>query len=329
MTDKEIFASLSDYEPLEIDWLWDRLIPTSMLTTMEGDPGLGKSFIAMKLAALCSTGGTLPNGQRLPRKGAIYLSTEDDPNFTIRPRIDAMGGDPKLIRVQSKYKPFDDEGLTFLRRELRTHPARLVVIDPLYGFVPSEADMYKPNEIRALLAQLSEIAAEYETALLAIRHVRKGKSDKAIQNGIGSMDVIAVARSALLVAPHPDDPKVSVLAHLKHNLSAKGDSWGYQLITDGDSTVPRLEWTGRVDLTADQLFSSASSPSALDSVIAFLKKELADGPQKASDIQKKANANAYASRTIDRAKKELDLDVKKKGSAWYWSLKGAKNAKDR
>jgi len=321
MTEKEIFSPLSDYDPLDIDWFWDKLIPTSMLTTMEGDPGLGKSFIAMKLAALCSTGGTLPNGQRLPKAGAIYLSTEDDPNYTIRPRIDAMGGDPRRIRVQSKYKPFDDEGLRLLRQDLRAHPARLVVIDPLYGFVPSEADMYKPNEIRAFLAQLSEIAAEHETALLAIRHVRKGKSDKAIQNGIGSMDVIAVARSALLVAPHPDDPNISVLAHLKHNLSAKGDSWGYKLVTDGNSQVPKLEWTGKVDITADQLFSSGGSgQSAIESITASIKKKLADGPVKASVMLKSLEAEGHAERTITRAKKDMNLRVYKKEKVWFWSL---------
>jgi hypothetical protein len=53
----------------------------------EGDPGIGKSYAAMNLTAALSVGGTLPNGKRMKRKRALYLSAEDDPNYTIRPRI--------------------------------------------------------------------------------------------------------------------------------------------------------------------------------------------------------------------------------------------------
>jgi hypothetical protein len=320
MSDDDVYATLSMFEPRKVEWLFEPLIPYGMLTVMEGDPGIGKSFAAMNFVALMSTGGNLPNGQRVKKKGALYCSAEDDLNYTIRPRIDAMEGDPKLIRVQEKYSPFDDDGLKLLRRETRKHPAGLVVIDPLPAYIPSDSNMYAPNEIRALLAQLSELAAETSAAFLIIRHLRKSKGDKAIYNGIGSIDVIGAARSAILVARHPDDPDIGVLAHLKHNLSVRGDSWGYRLVPDETTAIPNFEWTGKVNLSADQLTASDSGPSALDSAIDFLKQELSGGPIKATEIQKKAEARAIASRTIDRAKKELGVKVDKKGASWIWSL---------
>jgi hypothetical protein len=320
MSDDDVYATLSMFEALEVDWFFEPLIPYGMLTIMEGDPGIGKSFAAMNFAAVMSTGGTLPNGDRVEKKGALYCSAEDDPNYTIRPRIDAMRGDPKLIRVQEKYSPFNDDGLKMLRREIRKHPVGLVVIDPLPAYIPSDSNMYAPNEIRALLAQLSELAAESSAAFLIIRHLRKSKGDKAIYNGIGSIDVIGAARSAILVARHPDDADIGVLAHLKHNLSVKGDSWGYRLVTDESTAIPRFEWTGKVSLTADQLSNPDSGPSALDAAIDFLKQELSDGPKNAADVQKKAEKRVIASRTIDRAKKELNVKVDKKGNSWVWSL---------
>jgi hypothetical protein len=329
MSEDDIYATLSMFDPLEVDWMLEPLIPYGMLTVMEGDPGIGKSFAAMNLAALMSTGGTLPNGQRVKKKGVLYCSAEDDPNYTIRPRIDAMKGDPELIRVQEKYSPFDDLGLKLLRRELRKNPAGLVIIDPLPAYIPSDSNMYAPNEIRGLLSQLSELASESSAAFLIIRHLRKSKSDKAIYQGIGSIDVIGAARSAILVARHPDDPDIGVLAHLKYNLSVRGDSWGYRLVSDEEASIPRFEWTGKVNLTAEQLFATDSGPSALDSAVDFLKQELAGGPKNAADVQKRAEERAIASRTIDRAKKELSVKVDKKGTSWVWSLPKGRQDRQR
>ncbi|MEP3297865.1 MAG: AAA family ATPase [Pseudoruegeria sp.] len=43
----------------EVKWLWEPFIPFSMITIMEGDPGVGKSFLAMQLAVQVSIGGEL------------------------------------------------------------------------------------------------------------------------------------------------------------------------------------------------------------------------------------------------------------------------------
>src|SRR5215510_7562222 len=104
------FQTLSEVEPQEINWLWPPLIPFGMVTIMEGDPGVGKSYLAMHIAAQLSIGGSLPGVEKLKRGRVLYCSAEDDPAFTIRPRIDAMGGDPERIRFQAKYSAFDDKG---------------------------------------------------------------------------------------------------------------------------------------------------------------------------------------------------------------------------
>src|SRR4051794_6739662 len=109
-TNKPAFQSLSEVEPEKINWLWHPLIPYGMLTIMEGDPGVGKSYLAMHIAAQISMGGSLPAVEDLERGHVLYCSAEDDPAFTIRPRIDAMGGDPKRIRFQARYSAFDDDG---------------------------------------------------------------------------------------------------------------------------------------------------------------------------------------------------------------------------
>lgn len=49
------FRRLSEFEPKKIKWYWDQLIPFGMTTVVEGDPGLGKSYLLMHLAALLTT----------------------------------------------------------------------------------------------------------------------------------------------------------------------------------------------------------------------------------------------------------------------------------
>ena len=87
---KPTFRPLSRFKPREVEWFWRPYIPAGMITIMEGDPGEGKSFLAMFLAAMVSVGGKLPDGSQLELGTVLYISAEDDPSYTIRPRVDAM-----------------------------------------------------------------------------------------------------------------------------------------------------------------------------------------------------------------------------------------------
>lgn len=315
------FGTLSDVKPQQVDFLWDPYIPSGMLTIMEGDPGIGKSYLTMYLAALLSKGGELPDGSRVRPGIVLCLSAEDDAAYTIRPRIDAMGGDPTKIRYLAEYSVFDDDGLQQMRDEvIKTQPA-LIIVDPLFAFVPSTVDIFKSNEIRKLLKDLSDVAMESDAAMIVVRHLRKSKGEKSIYQGVGSIDTIAAARSALLVGIDPEDPSLRVMTHLKHNLSAKGDSWAYELKVKREGSLPTLVWAGRSKLTADDLTGvSPVNSSAVDDAIEFLKSELAAGARPATSVTRKAQASGHSDRTIDRAKKVLGVRVKKGKDGWNWSL---------
>ena len=316
------FASLNDVEPQTVEWLMKPLIPYGMITIMEGDPGIGKSYLAMHIASVVSTGGNLADSMKISRGRVLYMSAEDDAAYTIRPRIDAMGGDVTRIRYQPNYVALDEEGLKALMHEIRTNPPSLIVIDPLYAYVPAGSDMYKPNVIRSLLSQLTEFAEYAGSAVLIVRHLTKSKSDKAIYQGVGSIDVIGAARSAILVAKHPDDPEVKVIAHVKYNLSEQGKSWQFELVLEKDKTLPILRWLGSTDLTPEDLLSTPNfdRPSALNEAIDFLRDYLVDGPESAEKVKTAASASSIASRTLDRAKDKIGVITKKQGKRWFWSL---------
>ena len=73
--------------------------------------------------------------------------------------------------------------------------ARLVVLDPIQGFLGAEVDMHRANEIRPVLKQLGNIAEEYGCAIILIGHMNKASSSKSTYRGLGSIDFQATARA--------------------------------------------------------------------------------------------------------------------------------------
>ena len=157
---KSPFISLSKVKPRTVDWFWKPYIPYGMITILEGDPGLGKSYLSMYLAALISTGHELPDGAQIDQGYVHYISSEDDASYIIRPRIDAMGGNPKKIRVLNGELAFDGEGLTFLRAEFGEYRPEVVFIDPWVSFVPPDTKMKDSNVVRSLIGEINAVAEQ-------------------------------------------------------------------------------------------------------------------------------------------------------------------------
>ncbi|MEO0477052.1 MAG: AAA family ATPase, partial [Planctomycetota bacterium] len=51
---------LDTVEPARVKWLWNQRLALGKLTLIAGDPGLGKSYLTLDLAARVSTGTAMP-----------------------------------------------------------------------------------------------------------------------------------------------------------------------------------------------------------------------------------------------------------------------------
>jgi hypothetical protein len=322
MSDKRAtFQRLSDIEPRDVEWLWPNYIPRGLLTVVEGDPNVGKSYLVMHISAQVTIGGSI-RGTSIPSGRVLYLSTEDEPDYTIRPRLEAMGADLARVRVlTSGSLLFDEDGLLLLREEMQLRPAMLIVVDTLFSFMPSGVDTNKPTDVRAVLSGVREIAREFRAAIVLIRHWTKGARDgKAIYRGSGSIDIIGLARAGVAVAKHPEDSNLRVVAHVKYNLSAPEPSLVFALKEKPDS-LPVVEWHGETHLSADDLQGvPTAQPKALESTLAFLEEQLRGRSRPAKLIMEKAKQLGLSQRTLDRAKQELRVSTRKSRSGWIWSL---------
>jgi hypothetical protein len=78
---------------------WQRHLPLGKLTTLDGDPCLGKSILALDIAARVSTGRDMPDGTPGITGGAgvILIAPEDGLADTIHPRLQQVGADLSRI----------------------------------------------------------------------------------------------------------------------------------------------------------------------------------------------------------------------------------------
>src|SRR5205807_2460984 len=90
----------NELTPRPVVWLWSNWLPQGKLAILDGDPGGGKSFLALDLCARLSTGQAMPDGTPGPgRSNSLILNAEDGAEDTINHRLGALGADMGRVFV--------------------------------------------------------------------------------------------------------------------------------------------------------------------------------------------------------------------------------------
>jgi hypothetical protein len=347
---------LSDVEAKPVHWLWPSRIARGKLTIIAGNPGLGKSQITASIAAIVTTGGRWPADRQQCKCGEVlFLSAEDDPADTLRPRLEAAGADLSRIHfVDGVTVGYSGDGSRTdrafsLQADVQALGSKLaelgnvafVVIDPITAYL-GDTDSHKNADVRNLLAPLSELAARHDTAIIGVSHLNKAAGAQALMRITGSLAFVAAARAAYLVTPDPDDKTRRLFLPLKNNLGpdATGLAFCIEGATVESSAGPletsRILWDSEpVPMTADEAMGAERGPggrSALDTAIDWLRQVLAVGAMPADEVFDRANAEGIAKKTLQRASKALGTLKTKLAmtGGWSWSLppKVAKTVED-
>lgn len=310
---------MATVEAETVRWLWRPYIPLGKVTVIEGDPGVGKSWLALAIAAAVSLGQG-PPGMSLDGPGKVLILTaEDGLADTVRPRLDALGADVRQVYALDGLA-MDIATITDYIERLKPHFA---VFDPLVAYLGADVDLFRANEVRPLLARCAALAERIGCAIALIRHLTKGDRGHVIYRGQGTIDITAAARSVLLAGCDPDDREQRALVHIKSNLAPAGEPIGYRL-TEG-----QFSWTGATNLTASRMLGSESNepPSALDEALDFLRQSLSLGAQPAERVKADATALDISQGTLRRARAALGVraaaarqEGKPGVQRWDWSL---------
>ena len=301
---------MSDVELTPVEWLWKPYLPFGKLSVLQGNPGEGKTYFAMHLAAACTNGKLLPNMERMEPFNVIYQTAEDGLGDTVKPRLIEAGADLDRVLV------IDDSEVQLtlsderIEKAIIENNARLVIIDPIQAYLGADVDMNRANEVRPIFMRLGQVAQRTGCAILLIGHLNKAAGMQSLQRGLGSIDIAAAVRSVMFIGKLKHDPTMRILTHEKSSLAPPGASLAFSL---GDESGFR--WVGEYDITADEMLSGiepqreTKTQQAKDLICTLL----AGGKQVLSeDIDKAALERGIPGRTVRDAKRELGDALKSK-----------------
>ena len=301
---------MSDVELTPVEWLWKPYLPFGKLSVLQGNPGEGKTYFAMHLAAACTNGKLLPNMERMEPFNVIYQTAEDGLGDTVKPRLIEAGADLDRVLVIDD----SDVRLTLsderIEKAIVENNARLVIIDPIQAYLGADVDMNRANEVRPIFMRLGQVAQRTGCAILLIGHLNKAAGMQSLQRGLGSIDIAAAVRSVMFIGKLKHDPTMRILTHEKSSLAPPGVSLAFSLGDEGG-----FRWVGEYDITADEMLSGiepqreTKTQQAKDLICTLL----AGGKQVLSeDIDKAALERGIPGRTVRDAKRELGDALKSK-----------------
>ena len=301
---------MSDVELTPVEWLWKPYLPFRKLSVLQGNPGEGKTYFAMHLAAACTNGKLLPNMEHMKPFNVIYQTAEDGLGDTVKPRLIEAGADLDRVLV------IDDSEVQLtlsderIEKAIVENNARLVIIDPIQAYLGADVDMNRANEVRPIFMRLGQVAQRTGCAILLIGHLNKAAGMQSLQRGLGSIDIAAAVRSVMFIGKLKHDPTMRILTHEKSSLAPPGASLAFSLGDEGG-----FRWVGEYDITADEMLSGiepqreTKTQQAKDLICTLL----AGGKQVLSeDIDKAALERGIPGRTVRDAKRELGDALKSK-----------------
>jgi hypothetical protein len=322
---------LSDVEPEDVSWLWFPYIPRGKLTMLDGEEGIGKSWLLCALAARISQGERLPFADEDVAGNVLLLSgSEDGLSDTVRPRLDGVGAD--CTRIYAIDEPFtlNDAGLLRLAERIAEIAPVLVVIDPLFDYVGARTDINRDNETRAQTKPLRELAERFSCALVAVRHIGKAKGNgEARAAGLGGIGWRAAGRSNLLVGADPQDRSKRAMVLTKSNLADVRAAKAIGFTLDAG----QFYWLGASELTAERIlsrFEDAEERAEKSEAVSFLRSALSDGAKAANDIKAAATQAGFSERNLRTARTKLGVVIRKEGftGKWVWSLPDTEDVED-
>jgi hypothetical protein len=311
------------------------------VTLVVGDPGCGKSLLALDMAARLSRGLPWPDEAEGPEKegahepgSTILLSAEDDLADTVRPRFDAAGGDPgRLAELRwASSRPGDKrafslaEDLDVLREAMEaTGGVRLVILDPLTAYLGGMA-RHSNTGVRGVMAALAALAEERAAAVVAVTHMNKNTRLALLYRAMGSLGFAAASRAVWAVLADREEAGRMVFAPLKCNLAERPTALAFRIVASaGPLGAPRLAWeAGPAEFEAEDERWSERLPRDFQwrAAAEWLRALLAQGPLKCKEVQELARGEGFTPKCLRLARERIGVETFREGpeGPWHWQL---------
>ena len=211
---------MDDIEPREVEWLVPERAPVGMTSLLVGDPGLGKTTLALYWAAQLTRGEI---GGDL--RDVVVLACEDALHETLRPRLDRLDADPKRVHVirsvheKGKRRQLSlSTDLEAVEQVITNLRAGLLIVDPLSAYLGARVNEWRNSDVRSVVDPISEMTSRLRIATLGLVHLTKAQDQAALYRAQGSIAFVAAARSVMLLSTDPDDDDETSERRLLHHV---------------------------------------------------------------------------------------------------------------
>lgn len=298
--------------PEQQEWLWPGIFPAETLSLLGGAPGMGKSQIAITIAAAVLSGGSLPGMPApLAPSNVLLFETEDTGSTTIVPRLMAAGADLSRVTIGENVV-----SIAQVIREAKRIDAALIVLSPIRRFL-GEAQKYGNQAMRAALEPLMK----YGRTTLGIAHPTKADAQKPAFAGDSAL--LEVVRAAWAAIPDPDDnnpiirQRNRVLVSAKSNLSDDTAMVRYRIegATVNGVATSRIVWVEsgerneRSRINVPKPARVKHSARKLPPAAAWLARALANGPREAVELKSEAVKAGISTGSLYRARDHLGVKI--------------------
>jgi RecA-family ATPase len=327
--------AMSQVKREPIRWLWEGRFALGKLSLILGAGSVGKSFLTLDLAGRVSRGEPWPDRRTEPTEAGMVLlmSSEDNPEDTIKPRLENRGADMDRIRildgiVRPEYPDRLDtislaRDLHVLEEEIQRYPdVRLIILDALNSYL-GKVDAYKDNEVRSVLDPLGAMAARCRVAIVCITHLKKSASASAIDRALGSVAFGNIVRNAWLVVRDREDRERRLMLQAKNNLSRDMGGLAFRIREPGV-----VHWDdGEVDRSADDALGEAQSRvrTVGNDIAEWLTAMLATGPVESKKLRELADREGFSWSTVENVRRRMPTIQPRhdgENNQWRWHLVG-------
>jgi hypothetical protein len=314
--------NLAKVESVNMDWIWYPYLARGEVTILEGDPGLGKSYLAQMAALAVCDGKALPSVKKRPtvQGKVMYFDIENAADSITKRRLEYNSCEhmENYYQVEEAFSIDDEDYLDLVYEAMEQIKPVLVVFDTLNTYMGG-ADTHKASETQQVFKEFRLLARRFNASVLVLRHLTKGqKGRSAIYAGQGSIAFAGLARVVMTCGHHPDpdntDERLMAVTKINVARAPRALSFSIDPLPDllNDEDRSRFVWGEFVDFTADQIVNTDRATSDKVSeksqeVIDFLKEFLGNGAMDSRAVRQAAEARSFTTRTLNRVVADIGI----------------------
>lgn len=331
------FIPMAKVQRVNLDFLWEPYLARGEVSILEGDPGLGKSYLAMMVSAMISTGQRIPTFKRgllVSQGSVVYFDLENSAGSVTKPRLEDNG-----FTDLNDYYPIeegfsiDDEGaIAEIYEHLEVIKPSLLVFDTLNTYI-GRADAHKAAEVTQAMGVFKKLAKDFNCAVLVLRHLTKG-TGSAMYRGQGSIAFSGSARVVMSVGVDPNDTETRVMCVTKINFAKAPPGLAFR-IDEKPKGKSAFVWGGFVNYSAQEVLDAASNARAegkqgthMQDAMEFLEATITGAAIEMSKLFRMAEKRSINVQMLERAATKMGVIRKTHKGVETWKIKPSEPGDD-